>query len=124
MTIKGNDIIITNNTGMAVASAKSCEIHIDCETQEVCGNGSWRQFIARRKSWSVNISHIVTSVKNSINMVGTSLTIHIGKVTDGSRTLSADKVSGSIIVTGWKCTATRGSLASGSFTFQGTGALL
>lgn len=198
MILHGEDIIIKAG-GVAIAAAKSCDINITTDTDEIANSssGKWKQFMIGRSSWQVVVSQLVTTLLSNIQMAGTQITLEmsvkgdvglpfdgfvngqtieqqsyagtpdaiywdktakkfLGKVgvinpkyyqnwLDGAAyispidynfysynndtyiylnsNLNADKLSGNAIVTTWKCTATRGNLAQGSFEFLGNGAL-
>jgi predicted secreted protein len=198
MILHGEDIIIKAG-GVAIAAAKSCDINITTDTDEIANSssGKWKQFMIGRSSWQVVVSQLVTTLLSNIQMVSTQITLEmsvkgnvglpfdglfngetteqqsyagtpdaiywdktakkfLGKVgainpkyylnwSDGAAyispsdydcfsynndtyvylnsNLNADKLSGNAIVTTWKCTATRGNLAQGSFEFLGNGAL-
>lgn len=115
--IKGTDLIVTVD-GTAIAAAKSCDIDISSETIEVSSpsQGTYKHYIAGRKTWTVTTNHLVLAVGNNAAMVGTTVTLVFG--VEGS-----DTITGTAVVTKWKCTGTRGNLAQGSFQFQGTGAI-
>lgn len=105
-----------------VACTKSHDITVTCEEIEVSSpaQGQWREYIAGRKSWEISTSWLLVSQGFKAQMLkpGTSLTITIG-----SRGTSADRLTGTVLVTQAKITATRGNLVQGSFTFKGSGAL-
>ena len=198
MILHGEDIIIKAG-GVAIAAAKSCDINITTDTDEIANSssGKWKQFMIGRSSWQVVASQLVTTLLGNIQMAGIQTTLEmsvkgniglpfdgfvngetiaqqsyagtpdaiywdktakkfLGKVgtinpkyyqnwLDGdayispidynfysynsdtyvylNSNLNADKLSGNAIVTTWKCTATRGNLAQGSFEFLGNGAL-
>ena len=122
MAINGNNIIITKG-GTAIAATKSHEIQSGCELIEISGptEGSWREYIAGRKEWSINVNYLL--LENSRNnvrdvlQVGNIVTLVIK---DRSNSYS---VTGTAICTACKQTYTEGNLAVGSFSFKGTGAL-
>ena len=122
MAINGNNIIITVG-GNAIAGTKSNEIQSDCETIEITTstNQDWKAYIAGRKTWSFNVSFLVLADSNVRRLlsVGSKYTIII----KGRNAAAADQVTGSAIMTACKVSATRGTLAQGSFSFQGTGPL-
>lgn len=121
--LKGNDLIVQVD-GVAIASAKSCDIDTSCDVIEVSSptSGTAREFIPGRSEWSVSCSFLLTGFKARLK-AGTVVTLTIGSVTSGTRTLSSDKVSGSAIVRQAKVNGTRGKLCQGSWVFQGSGAL-
>lgn len=113
--IHGGSLKVTV-AGVTVALAKSCNIQYDCEMIEVATQayGTFREYIAGRKGWSVEVSGLVSSVTHLLS-VGTSGTL---TVTDGT-----DSVTGTAICSSWKMTGTIGNLAQQSCLFQGTGPL-
>jgi len=117
--IHGRDLKIYNSSGTAlIAGAKSCTIHKTSEAIEI--SDSWNQtaksFIAGRTTWSIDISHLVTTSTGGIPMVGSSYAV---RVKYGSSTV----LSGTAICTGSDMVATVGNLAQGSLKLQGTGSL-
>lgn len=198
MKLHGEDIIIKAG-GVAIAAAKSCDINITTDTDEIANSssGKWKQFMIGRSSWQVVVSQLVTTLLGNIQMAGIQTTLemsvkgNVGLPFDGfvngqtieqqsyagtpdaiywdktakkflakvgiinpkyyqnwldgdayispidynfysynndtyvylNSNLNADKLSGNAIVITWKCTATRGNLAQGSFEFLGNGAL-
>ena len=54
MLVHGRNIIIYEG-GVAIAAAKSCEIRIQCDAEEVSSpdNGEWRDYIKGRKAWEI-----------------------------------------------------------------------
>lgn len=124
--IKGNDVLLFA-AGNAIAGAKSCEIELECDLIETSSptSGEFRSYISSRKGWSASGSFLLDDSLGFSSMVsvGQTYTIQVGKVTAGTRTLGADKVSGSAICTYCKITATRGNITQMSLKFQGTGAL-
>ena len=122
MAINGNNIIITKG-GTAIAATKSHEIQSECELIEISGpsQGSWREYLAGRKNWSVNVNYLLLeNNRNNVRdvlQVGNSVTLVIKDRTNSY------SVTGTAICTQCKQTYTRGNLAVGSFTFKGTGAL-
>lgn len=122
--MNGNNIIIGTMSGTTftpIAATKSNEMQTDCETIEISSPsvGDWRTYMAGRKSWSVQVSFLVTAASNirQLLSVGTSYTIVMRDRTNTS------SVTGSAIMTTCKISATRGNLVTGSFVFKGTGAL-
>lgn len=123
--MNGNNIIIGTMSGTTftpIAATKSNEMQTDCETIEISSPsvGDWRTYMAGRKSWSVQVSFLVTAASNirQLLSVGTSYTI---VMRDRNNTSS---VTGTAIMTTCKISATRGNLVTGSFVFKGTGALV
>jgi predicted secreted protein len=123
MVIHGKKLIITVG-GSAIAGAKSCEINIQCDDLEVASatQGKWREFLSGRKDWSVTCGHLLpasgTPLKSSAAMVGTKVTLSIQ--TD----MTGDILTGSAIVKSWRASGAVDNLATGAFSFRGSGALV
>ena len=120
MAINGNNIIITLN-GHAIAGTRSNEIQSNAETIEIATatNQSWKSFIAGRKSWSFTVGFLLLANTdyNKLLNVGTEYNVVIKGRGNNSG------ASGTAILTDCKITATRGTLATGSFSFVGSGPL-
>lgn len=126
MLIHGNDVLIYHD-GAAIAGAKSCSIDVKAETIEISSpsQGEWKDYITGRKEWSATTSHLIvtypvtdTALRKMLLRVGETFAITL-KV----RGYPDDTLSGTAICTACQVTATRGSLAQGSFSWQGIGAL-
>lgn len=128
--MNGNNIYIKAN-GYTVACTKSNELQVGCETIEIASSSQqgWKEYIAGRKEWSLNVTFLVTAQKPSDISSGVKDTrnpLAVGatySIVIQNRTSSGDTLSGSAICTKCKITATRGSLCMGSITLKGTGAL-
>ena len=122
----GKDIIVTltNSSSQVLASTaiKSQDIKTQCDTIEKASSTqqAWREYVAGRKEWSLTVSYLVLAASKvkDLLMVGQTFGITVQKINDNT-----NKVSGSAILTAVQQTSTVGNLATGSFTFQGTGAL-
>jgi hypothetical protein len=125
--MNGNNIIIYTFSGsawVAIASTKSDEVQGDCDMLEKASSTQqdWKEFDPGRKSWSLNISWLVTAVSdiNKVLLLGTKVKIHI----DGrGYTGGATGLTGFALVKNCKMTLTWGNLAQGSLVLQGTGEL-
>lgn len=135
MAKNGNNIIVYSG-GTAIAGTRSSEIQSGAELIEVSdptqGNptqGTWRQYIAGRKEWSVTVGFLVLSdsalaISNKTGIqdllqVGNTFTLKIKERTAAD----SDGVTGTAILKTCKITMTRGNLVQGSFQFTGNGAL-
>ena len=123
MIFKAKELILLDtNNNTVVAAAKSIEINVKCDTVErtSANNGLYREYITGRKDWNFQISSLVTSSQFSgaKTMVGTTYAVKFSL--QGS---TAALMSGNAICTQAKITDQKGSIAKGSFVFQGTGAL-
>lgn len=120
MAINGNNIYVTQN-GTIIAGTKSNEIQTESEMIEISNpsSGDWRQYMAGRKNWSIQVSFLVTAVANIRQLlnVGTQYTL-VFRDRAGSTS-----VTGTALLKTCKITSTKGSLVQGSFAFQGTGQL-
>ena len=118
--ILGKNLIVSVN-GTAIAGAKSCRLQISGEHIERASatNADWREFIAGRKTWTVACDHLLprtgTPLRSSAAMVNTVVTLTVG--------VDQDTLSGSAIVKTWEVSGAVGTLAVGSFQFQGSGPL-
>ena len=120
--INGNNIFVTLG-GTIIAGTRSNEIQTDCDMIEISNpnSGDWRQYMAGRKDWSVQTSFLVTNVTNIRQLlnIGTSYNLVFR---DRNNTTGAS-VSGTAILKTCKISSVRGNLVTGSFAFQGSGAL-
>ena len=123
MIIHGKNILILKSDGTTlIGAAKSCDIDVDVDTEEVSSssNGEWKTYRTKRKGWSTSISHLVTSLKGTILQVGDSVTLKIAIAGDSS---DADSLTGTAIVRQGRITGGVGNLAQGSVSLLGTGPL-
>jgi predicted secreted protein len=116
----GNNILVYLN-GTAIAGTKSNEIQTDCEMIEITNmtSAQWRQFIAGRKQWTVSTGFLVLAgadIKKLLN-VGTTYTLRFRD------RAGSNIIEGQAILKTCKISATRGNLATGAFSFQGSGEL-
>ena len=127
MATNGNNILIgtmSGSTFTALAAVKSHEANSSADTIEKASSTQqdWKEFIAGRKEWSINVNYLVLQDTNTnvedLLKVGTTYAIRI-KGRTGSY-----KVSGNAICTQCKQSYIRGTLAVGTFAFKGTGALV
>ena len=122
MAINGNNVLIYRN-GTAIAGTITNEIQTGADLIEISSptSGQWKEYIAGRKSWSVNVSYLILAnngVRDLLN-VGSSYTLKIR----GRNATDATGVVGTGILKSCKITATKGNLVQGNFTFQGTSSL-
>ena len=124
MLYNGKDLILKDTSnGIVLAASKSLELNINGETIEVgrMSGEMWRKFITGRKDWSISVSTLVGSGQftASAAMIGKTYGV---KFVNGQSATSA-MLSGICICKQVKITEQKGSIAKGSFVFQGTGAL-
>ena len=126
MALNGNDIYISTGTTTTsiIATTKSNEIQVGCETIEICdvNSNDWKAFLAGRKEWSFTVNWLVgtrTDIQKLL-YVGNIYNISIVGRSGNTKTRY---LNGSVICTQAKITATRGNLAIGSFSFKGNSSL-
>lgn len=125
MIIHGRNINVKVN-GVIIAKARSSQMNVQCDVTEISSatSGTWKQFLAGRKEWSVEVTKYVEVVKTGFDLVGQEVTLEFGQVSASNRgQLSADKVSGSAIVTMYAMSGEVGGLAQAQMQFQGSGPL-
>lgn len=122
--MNGKDIIIIlsqNGTALAGTAVKSHDITTAADTIEKASatQQTWREYLAGRKGWSVNMSYLVTAAIKIRweKKVGEMFAVTIRDV---ANTYS---LTGSAILETAKQTYTVGNLANGSFVLKGTGPL-
>lgn len=121
---QGNNILVyMNNT--AIAATRSDEIQTDCGMIPIASpdTGEWETYLAGRKSWTISKGWLVVSTAyeaddlEKLLLVGTSVTI---RIVGRGKTYG---LTGTALVKSCTVRGTRGNLASGSFSFQGSGPL-
>lgn len=124
--MNGNYIVIGTVSGQTftpLAAVKSQDIQNGADTIEKASSSQqdWKEFIAGRKEWGINVNYLVLENANTnvrdVLKVGDTYTLRI-KDRDGNYS-----VTGSAICTQCKQTYSNGNLCAGSFAFKGTGAL-
>ena len=130
MALNGNNIIIYSNitgTTKAIAATKSNSITVDCETIPIASpdTGDWEAKIAGRKSWSISTSFLVgyySDDNSAYRLLDVGKTIIIS-IRYRSATENIEMLRGTAIVKQCRIDAIKGNLATGSFVFEGNGAL-
>lgn len=121
MAITGQSIVIYMD-GSMIAGTRSNDMSNECDTLETASptQGSAREFVADRSTWSVTVNWLLSNVSDLTTLltVGQSYTL-----TFVNNSTSAVVLTGSAILKRCQITATRGNLVQGSFVFQGTGSL-
>ena len=125
MLYSGLDLMLYNSSGTAILGAcKGVEINVEQDVDEVpsATYSGWKNYVKKRKGWSFTISNLVTAttLSNTPSMVGTTYQC---RFYDGTDTTKSALLSGTAICRQAKITEQKGSVAKGSFVFQGTGAL-
>lgn len=125
MLYSGLDLMLYNSSGTAILGAcKGVEINVEQDVDEVPSDTSsgWKNYVKKRKAWSFTISNLVTAttLSNTPSMVGTTYQCRFYNGTD---TNMSALLIGTAICRQAKITEQKGSVAKGSFVFQGTGPL-
>lgn len=125
MLYSGLDLMLYNSSGTAILGAcKGVEINVEQDVDEVpsATYSGWKNYVKKLKGWSFTISNLVTAttLSNTPSMVGTTYQC---RFYDGTDTTKSALLSGTAICRQAKITEQKGSVAKGSFVFQGTGAL-
>lgn len=120
----GKDFIVIfsqNGTALASTAIRSQDVQTAADTIEKASatQQDWREFIAGRKDWALNVTYLVLSSSKLVDL------LRIGQSFDVTiRDIAATTVlEGSAILQNAKQTAAVGNLASGSFSFKGNGPL-
>ena len=117
--IHGGKIQIFNNSGtVLIAAAKSCTIHKQSDTLEKASSSSStdKEYEPGRTSWSIDLSHLITTNTGGIPLVGTKYLIKV--MVNGSQAMS-----GTVICISADIQATMCNLSTGSIKMLGSGAL-
>lgn len=122
--MNGKDIIIIlsqNGTALAGTAVKSHDITTAADTIEKASSTqqSWREYLAGRKAWSINMSYLVTTgAKIHWELkVGETFTVTVADNNSNYR------LTGTAVLETAKQTYTVGNLANGSFVLKGSGPL-
>ena len=105
----------------SIPGVTSHNIDADCETIEKASatQQDYREYVAGRKGWSIDVSYLVLSAAGIADPLSVGTTYYLVNRDRAGST----KIVGQAILTQCKQAYTRGNLVSGSFRFQGTGAL-
>ena len=78
MILHGENVILKAD-GVAIAAAKSCEVTINVDTDEIASStdGKWKRYMVGRKSWQASASQLVTTVIRNTEMVGKEVAIDL-----------------------------------------------
>lgn len=122
----GKDItVIIAQGGTALASTRitSNDIRTKCDVIETASatQQTWREYVAGRADWSINVAYLVLAAPQVRNLLMVRQTYDLTlTASDGTDTVT---LTGKAILTTSDVKANRGSLAQGTFAFQGTGPL-
>ena len=123
MALNGINIIIERD-GSTIAGTRTNEIETGCEVIEVSGamQGAWREYLAGRKEWKVNVGFLVMDAAKARNyplQVGNTYLLSMFE----RSTETVYKLEGYAILKTCRITASIGNLVQGSFVFVGSGEL-
>ena len=116
-------IIAQDGTALASTRIKSNDIKTKCDVIEKASANqqTWKEYIAGRSEWSVNVAYLVLASPQVQNLLLVSQTFDLTlTASDGTDT---ETLTGKAILTAADIKANSGSLAQGTFAFQGTGPL-
>jgi predicted secreted protein len=116
-------IIAQNGTALASTRIKSNDIKNKCDVIEKASANqqTWKEYIAGRSEWSINVGYLVLAAPQVRNVLLVRQTFDLTfTANDGTDT---ETLTGKAILTAADIKANSGSLAQGTFAFQGTGPL-
>ena len=123
MALNGNNILVyLNGTAIAGSTTADAQNTVDLvETGSPLSSGQWKQYIKKRKTWSVTVNYLVLQYSGVRDLlkVGDSYTLKIR----GRNSSDSTGVSGTAILKTCRITAQRGNLVQGTFQFQGNSSL-
>lgn len=140
--LRGNELIVFFEQGgiwKTLAYATTCEIDIQAETIDVGSpdTGRWVKKKKRRKSWNVSSGHLMSDVKQEVNLYNYLLSDNPVKISVASVESHAEQVSpgdyipdgrysliGEALVTRMTITGNRGDFCTLSMSLAGVGELL
>ena len=123
MALNGNNILVYLN-GTAIAGSTTADAQNTVDLVEIgspLSSGHWKQYIKKRKTWSVTVNYLVLQYSGVRDLlkVGDSYTLKIR----GRNSSDSTGVSGTAILKTCRITAQRGNLVQGTFQFQGNSSL-
>ncbi|MBR2016277.1 MAG: hypothetical protein IKA00_03110 [Prevotella sp.] len=123
MALNGNNILVYLN-GTAIAGSTTADAQNTVDLVEIgspLSSGQWKQYIKKRKTWSVTVNYLVLQYSGVRDLlkVGDSYTLKIR----GRNSSESTGVSGTAILKTCRITAQRGNLVQGTFQFQGNSSL-
>lgn len=116
-------IIAQDGTALASTRIKSNDIKTKCDVIEKASASqqTWKEFVAGRSEWSINVGYLVLAAPQVRNVLLVRQTFDLTlTASDGT---STSTLTGKAILTTADIKANTGSLAQGTFAFQGTGPL-
>lgn len=123
--VNGNNIFISlDGTSTPFAATRSNEIQVESEKIPISSpnTGDWEEHIIGKKKWGFSVNWLIgdaDKIKNLL-MVGQTYTISVYGRAEGTTQLL---LKGKAICLSARVTLTKGSIANGSFSFEGNGLL-
>lgn len=121
----GNNIIVAADNKV-ICGTKANAIQCDCETIEIASatDSQWVHKIAGRKSWSVSVDFLLVAASSGNMSVSIGNLLSVGSAyTLIIKTRNGGGVQGSAILKTMDLRGAVGSLATGSWKFEGNGPL-
>ena len=122
--VNGNNLLIYATYGssvQAVAATRSLSVQVGTEMIEIASptSGEWREYLAGRKNWAINVGWLVSQYADIDKVLLAAQTVTIRIVGRGE----TYGLTGTAIVQTARVDSNVGTLANGSFAFQGSGPL-
>ena len=122
--VNGNNILIYATYGssqQAVAATRSLSVQVGTEMIEIASptSGEWREYLAGRKNWAINVGWLVSQYADIDKVLLAAQTVTIRIVGRGE----TYGLTGTAIVQTARVDSNVGTMANGSFAFQGSGPL-
>lgn len=127
MAVLGNNIYISVGAGTSssiIAGTKTNSIKIGAEMIEVSSplSDKWKEFIAGRNEWSFTTGFLVLQSSQVLDLLNVGTKVNI-QVLERNGTSAVVLLQGEAFIKEFDMNLTRGNLAQGSCSFQGTGPL-
>ena len=127
MAVLGNNIYISVGVGTSssiIAGTKTNSIKVGAEMIEVSSplSDKWREFIAGRNEWSFTVGYLVLQDSQVLDLLNVGTKVNI-QVVGRNGTSAVVLLQGEAFIKEFDMNLTRGNLAQGSCSFQGTGPL-
>lgn len=127
MAVLGNNIYISVGVGTSssiIAGTKTNSIKVGAEMIEVSSplSDKWKEFIAGRNEWSFTVGYLVLQDSQVLDLLNVGTKVNI-QVVGRNGTSAVVLLQGDAFIKEFDMNLTRGNLAQGSCSFQGTGPL-
>lgn len=127
MAVLGNNIYISVGVGTSssiIAGTKTNSIKVGAEMIEVSSplSDKWKEFIAGRNEWSFTVGYLVLQDSQVLDLLNVGTKVNI-QVVGRNGTSAVVLLQGEAFIKEFDMNLTRGNLAQGSCSFQGTGPL-